>query len=53
MLVIVHNSVDRTTKQLVRVKLPTANYKAQLFDAEKKIFVDTTFDVFEQQHFDA
>jgi len=38
MLVIVHNSQGRTSKKLVRVKLPTANYKAQIFDDTKKAF---------------
>lgn len=50
-MVIVHNSQGRSVKQLLRVLLPQPNYKVQVWNGEKKAFVDTVFDVVEQTHF--
>jgi len=37
----------------VRVKLPKANYKPQIWNKKEKKFLDTTdFDVLEQVHFE-
>lgn len=50
-LVTVQNPQVRSLRQLVRILLPTANYKPQIFSSKKNTFDDIPFDIFEQQHF--
>lgn len=51
-IVVAHNTKATNFTQLVRVKLPKVNYKAQVWNKKEKKFLDTTdFDVFEQMHF--
>lgn len=37
----------------MRIKLPTSNYKAELYDKKSQTFKDVVFDVLEQQHFNS
>jgi hypothetical protein len=41
----------RSIRQLVRILLPSANYKPQIWSSKKNTFEDVPFDIFEQQHF--
>ena len=51
-IVVAHNTKATNFTQLMRVKLPKVNYKAQVWDKKEKKFIDTEdFDVFEQMHF--
>ena len=51
-IVVAHNTKATNFTQLVRVKLPKANYKPQLWNKQEKKFLDTEdFDVIEQLHF--
>lgn len=50
-LVIVHNQQVKSLRQLVRILLPTATYKPQLWNSKTGNFEDVPFDIFEQQHF--
>lgn len=49
-LITVHNQQTRSLRQLVRILLPSANYKPQLFNKDKNTFDDVPFDIFEQTH---
>jgi hypothetical protein len=51
-LVLVHNQANIHNKQLSRVKLPSDNYKAQIWNKTSLAFSDVDADVFEQSHFD-
>lgn len=50
-LVTVHNQQVKSVRQLIRILTPTANYKPQIWNSQKRTFDDVPFDVFEQTHF--
>jgi hypothetical protein len=53
MIVVVHNSQTKESQHILRVKLPGANYKAELWNKTKKAFTGVVSDIFEQVHFQA
>jgi len=41
----------RSLRQLVRILLPAANYKPQIYNTKTNAFDDVPFDIFEHQHY--
>lgn len=50
-LVTVQNQQVRALRQLIRILLPGAYYKPQIWSTKKNTFEDVPFDIFENQHF--
>jgi hypothetical protein len=50
--VAVYNQQIKANNGLIRVLLPHSNYTAQVFEKKSGQFIDTTFDIIEQKHFD-
>jgi hypothetical protein len=51
-IIAVHNSQIKSNDGFIRVILPHSNYSAQIWDEESQKFIDTTFDIVEQKHYD-
>lgn len=50
-IVAVHNPRTKEHDGLIRILLPTRNYRAQLFSQESGGFEDVNSDMIEQRHF--
>ena len=51
-LVVAHNQNPMEKEHLIRIRLPTSNYEAQLWDSHKHEFKKVESDILEQKHWD-
>ena len=51
-LVVVHSQQTQQRRHLLRILLPTSNYRAFLWNQLKSEFIAVEADIFEQKHFD-
>lgn len=49
-LVVVYNQNTQKKEHLTRLLLPNPNYRAQVWDQKAAQFIDTEFDIFQQNH---
>jgi hypothetical protein len=50
-IVAVHNPRTKEHKGLLRILLPSLNYRAQVYCIKSGAFINTTSDILEQKHF--
>ena len=50
-IVVVHNPMTQSQNTILRILLPSAKYKVQMWSREEKSFKDVQYDVMEQLHF--